>query len=486
MLFAKNKTFRSLRFRLTGLFVLIFGTTLILFSVILFGAFKRSHQSEFDAALFNHAVDISRNLEIDMFGEVSISGDALLNTGKLFPFHLDKTLLQVLNPEGRIMARSRGLGHARLPLFRNDIDFALQHGAALRTIDSNVLRDAPAFVKSSYRVLTYMVHDTRVSPNTFILQIAAPMSLFEREVRNLALLFFFSIPVTFVVATLGGLYLSKRALAPVNAIIDKTKKLDSANLSERIPIPEVDDELRQLTLTLNELLDRLQLAFESQEKFVANASHELKTPLAIIRSELDLMASRPRSAEQTALMVTSMSQEIDHLSKLVENLLLLARIDAGVSSLSIQKVRLDELVIDVVSRLERTAHEKNISLRLNLVDGTEFETRGDPGLLQSMLQNLIENAIKFSPPSTSIEISLASRPQTLFFSVSDQGPGIPPQMRTKIFDRFYQLDQSKSRTPGFGLGLSIANQIARAHNATLLADQNAEGGSIFSFEIKKI
>ena len=486
MLFAKNRRYLSLRFRLTGLFVLIFGTTLILFSVILYGSFKRSHQSEFDAALFNHAVDIARNIEIDMLGDISIPGQALLNTGKLFPFHLDKTLLQVITPQGRIVARSRGLGASRLPLFQSDIEFALQHGAALRTIESEVLRDVPTVTKSSYRLLTYMVHEARLGPRQFILQIAAPMSLFEQEARNLAFLFFFTIPFTFVVATIGGLYLSKRALAPVTAIIDKAKRLDSGNLSERIPIPEVDDELKQLSLTLNELLDRLQKAFESQERFIANASHELKTPLAILRGELDLMASRPRGFEESSMMIASMSQELDHLSRLVENLLLLARIDAGVSSLSIQEVRLDELMIDVISRLEQIAKSKNVAIRFNLVDGTEFETKGDPGLLQSMAQNLIENAIKFSPQNSVVEVTLACRPKTFLFSVRDQGPGIPDEMRTQIFDRFYQLDQSKTRTPGFGLGLSIAKQIANAHNATLQVEKSDGGGSTFLAEIKKV
>lgn len=486
MRFAKSKRYLSLRFRLTGLFVLIFGTTLILFSVILYGSFKRSHQSEFDAALFNHAVDIARNIEIDMLGEVSIPSQALLNTGKLFPFHLDKTLMQVITPQGRIVARSRGLGHARLPLFQTDIDFALQHGAALRTIDSEVLRDVPLVTKSSYRLLTYMVYDARVSPRQFILQLAAPMALFEREARKLAFLFFFTIPFTFIVAAFGGLYLSKRALAPVNAIIDKAKRLDSGNLSERIPIPEVDDELKQLSLTLNELLDRLQKAFESQERFVANASHELKTPLAILRGELDLMASRPRGFEESATMIASMSQELDHLSRLVENLLLLARIDAGVSSLSIRELRLDELVLDVVSRLERIAKSKNVAIRFNLVDGVEFETFGDPGLLQSMAQNLIENAIKFSPTDSVVEVTLTCRPKTFLFSVRDQGPGIPDEMQARIFDRFYQIDQSKGRTPGFGLGLSIAKQIATAHDATLKVERSDTGGSIFTAEIKKV
>lgn len=486
MRFAKSKRYRSLRFRLTGLFIVIFGSTLILFSVLLYSAFKRSHQSEFDAALFNHAVDIGRNIDIDMFGDISITGDALLNTGKLFPFHLDKTLLQIISPDGKIVARSRGLGHARLPLFQADIEFALEHGAALRTIRPNILRDAPAVTNSSYRLLTYMVHEPRLGPNRLILQIAAPMTLFERDTRSLLLIFLVAIPITFVVATLGGLYLSKRALAPVSAIIDKANSLSSANLSERIPVPEVEDELKQLSLTLNDLLDRLQRAFESQETFIANASHELKTPLAILRGELDLLASRARTPEETTAAFSSISQEINHLSHLVENLLLLARVDAGRSSLSIIPVRMDELAIEVVSRLERVAQARRIKLRLNLLGEGDFEVKGDPGLLQSMIQNLIENAIKFSPDDGVVEVRVETLANELIFSVQDQGPGIPEAMITKIFDRFYQVGPNKGQTPGFGLGLSIAKQVANAHGASLEVKNVEGGGCLFSAHIKKV
>lgn len=486
MRFARTKRYRSLRFRLTGLFVVIFGSTLILFSAILYGAFKRSHQSEFDAALFNHAVDIVRTIEIDMFGDISIQGEALLNTGKLFPFHLESTLMQIVNPDGKIVARSRGLGRSRLPLFQSDIAFALQHGAALRTIRSDVLRDAPAVTRSSYRLLTYMIQEQRLGGNRLILQIAAPMTLFERDLHSLLLLFVIAIPFTFVVATFGGLYLSRRALAPVSAIIDKANSLSSANLSERIPVPEADDELKQLSLTLNDLLDRLQKAFESQETFIANASHELKTPLAILRGELDLLASRPRSPEETRTAFSSMSQEINHLSRLVENLLLLARIDAGRSSLSIAPVRIDELAIEVVSRLKAVAQAKQIALRLNLLGEHEFEIKGDPGLLQSMMQNLIENAIKFSPEQSVVEARVSALPNELIFSVQDQGPGIPEETITKVFDRFYQIGPNKGQTSGFGLGLSIAKQIASAHGATLEVQNVEGGGCLFSAHIKKV
>lgn len=190
---------------------------------------------------------------------------------------------------------------------------------------------------------------------------------------------------------------------PVAAIIDKANHLSASKLSERLPVPLANDEIRQLSLTLNRLLERLQRAFESQERFLADASHQLRTPLAIIRGELDVFKTRPRTQAEISEFLASGSQELEHLSKMVDDLLLLARVDSGAGTLVIEKIRVDEVLLEVSSRLEPIAKQKDIRIRFDLrpwisdKNPNPFEITGDRDLVRSLFQSILENAIQHSP-----------------------------------------------------------------------------------------
>jgi signal transduction histidine kinase len=335
-----------------------------------------------------------------------------------------------------------------------------------------------------YRLLTYLVQ--KGEGLSFVLQIAVPMTLLQQESQGLITFFLILIPLTLIVAAFGGLYLSRRALGPVAAMIDKARSLSPARLGERIPVPPAEDEIRQLAQTLNRLLDRLQQAFESQERFVADASHQLKTPLAILRGELDLLRKRVPTEEETQAFMTSASQELEYLSRMVEDLLLLARIDAGEAALEISPIRLDEVALEAVSRLERFAKSRAVSVRfdLNTEHGEEFEVRGDADLLQSLLQSLIENAIKYS---SVVVVTVSSEADWVWVRVRDEGPGIADDDLSRIFERFYRANrQPHAQGPGgTGLGLAIARRIADAHHGLLLAESELGKGSVFSFGLRR-
>jgi signal transduction histidine kinase len=372
---------------------------------VLYRVLVRNLQSEFDADLYNHAVDVAQGINVDFFGALSVNADTL-SAGKIFPFALGNAYVQVVSPDGTILARSKGLGKAELPRFPEDYKLLLDQGAVFRTVSAREMPAAPgakvAKRGSNYRMLTYVVQ--KAPGLTLILQIAVPLQLLEQESKGLITFFLFAIPLTLIVAAFGGLFLSRRALLPVATIIDKARSLSPHQLGERIPVPDADDEIRQLALTLNGLLERLQKAFESQDRFVADASHQLKTPLAIIRGELDVLRSRgpgqEPSREEIGEFLESAAQELQFLSRMVEDLLLLARVDAGAGSLAIGRVRADEVTVEAASRLEKFARSRSVRLRIELDPNAaveDFEIQGDSFLLQSMLQSLIENAIKFSP-----------------------------------------------------------------------------------------
>jgi signal transduction histidine kinase len=263
-------------------------------------------------------------------------------------------------------------------------------------------------------------------------------------------------------------------------------------------VPHAQDELRELAQTFNELLDRLQRSFDGQERFIADASHQLKTPLSILRGELDVLMSRARSPEEFVQFLGSASQEINQLIRMTEDLLILARVDAGQQSLHMSTVHLEELIVEATSRLEKLAHQKHIKLQVDFGEGPqptsstqgysqipEMPLQGDPELLACMIANLIENAIKYSGNGSTVQVHAQELPSVYQIEIGDQGVGIDPARLPHIFERFYRAQQGRSGVAGTGLGLAIAQQIARVHQGQIYAVSELGKGSLFTIEIKK-
>jgi signal transduction histidine kinase len=470
----------SLRIRLISFFVTLFGATLLVFSTLLYKVFVENQQKQFDDTIFNYAVDVAYSIDVDFFGELRLSPNVLRQSEKAFPFSLGETFLQLRSFTGGSLVRSKNMGKGTLPFTPDDRQSTVDHKATFLTLST---RDAIklGLPGRQYRVLDYLIEK---SPGYgLILQIAAPMALLQHERQGLITFFSFSIPFILIIAVLGGLFVAHRALAPVNRIIEKTRSLSANQLSERVPVPEADDEIRELAKTLNGLLDRLERAFLSQESFISDASHQLKTPLAILQGELDLMRARPRSGEEVSAFLQSASEEVSYLARMIEELLLLARIDAGAETLHLKEVRVDEVLIECVARLERLASNKNVKLAVNLdtetaQDDRSFMVKADPDLIRSLFETLIENAIKYSKDEGGlVTIQLLNRAQALDFSVTDQGEGIPADALPKIFERFFRFEKVPGKKSGAGLGLAIAKKIVDVHSGTISVQSNPVGVS---------
>ena len=480
----------NLRIRLIAFFVAIFGTTLLVFSTLLYQVFVTNHQKQFDDTLLNYTVDVAYSIDVDFFGELRLAPNSLRQSEKAFPFALGDTFLQLRTFTGANLARSKNIGRGNLPFTPEDRQATVERKAYFSTLSS---RDATrmGLPGRQYRVIDYLIEKAGYG---LILQVAAPMVLLDREKQGLITFFAFSIPFILIVAVLGGLYISSRALAPVNAIIDKTRGLSANRLSERVPVPEAHDEIRELAKTLNGLLNRLEQAFLSQENFIADASHQLKTPLAILQGELDLMRSRPRSAEENEQFLASASEEVRYLGRIIEELLLLARIDAGAASLQLRETRVDEIALDCIARLEKFAKKSNIKIALNLsnVEGGDeggdqaFVVLADPDLIRSLLETLVENAIKYSPSSGGVvTLNLKNSDKSVDLEVKDQGEGIIPEALPKIFGRFYRSERVPGEKPGAGLGLAIAKRIAEVHSGSIEAESEPGQGATFRVHLTK-
>ncbi|MFS4457702.1 ATP-binding protein [Bdellovibrio sp. HCB2-146] len=472
----------SIRWRLALIFVLLFGVTTILFNMFLFTAMIDNLQQDFDDALFNYSVDVSEGIEIGIKGDLSFP-PLRLDHGKILPFPLGTALIQVRHSSGTVLARVGNFGEFDPPYKKDFEKIWKGEEATYRTIEN--IHNIPSAEADSYRLISFPL-DNAAKPQ-LLLQIAVPMTLLETQIKQRLRVLQFGIPVVLLVAMLGGLFLSGRALKPVDQMIHAAKDIKASELSKRVPVPVANDEIKQLALTLNEMLGRIEQAFQSQERFVADASHQLLTPLSIMKGELELLR-KVDDKDRDALIKSSL-QEVDNLSGIVQEMLLLARVDAGMGALTLQELSLDELVFDAFSRCEKIARSKDIKLKFDIENESGEDRKmvqGDKDLLEGLVFNIIENAIKYSPPNETVDILLTWKKDRSILRVADNGPGIPEDQLPYIFERFSRGANMETKVKGFGLGLAIARKIALLHNATLTAESHSGNGARFIFEIKNI
>lgn len=472
----------SLRSRLTLLQVLIFGLTTFVFNGFLFSTTMLTLQQDFDDALYNYSVDVADTIGIGPKEDLTFPL-LRLDTGKVLPFPLGTALIQVRHASGKILARVGDFGDFDPPFHRDFQTLSNGEEAAFRTIHD--IAKIPNAEADSYRLISLPL-DSAETPQ-LVLQIAVPMTLLETQFQNRLRLFQIGIPIVLLIAILGGLFVSARALAPLGHAIQTAKAIDASELRQRVPIPTAQDELRSLALTLNEMLDRIEKAFRSQERFIADASHQLLTPLTIMKGELELVTKGERSPAEVDAFLRSAGQEVDSLSRIVQDMLLLARVDAGLGALDIQDVDMDEISLQALQRCERIAKGKSIRVIFDLIGAESLRSpvRGDPDLLENLLVNIIENAVKYSPAGETVRVQLEWKESTVETRVQDRGPGIPEDELPLIFERFRRAPGADRQAKGFGLGLAIARQIAQLHHASLTAENVEGGGALFRLEMKK-
>ena len=238
--------------------------------------------------------------------------------------------------------------------------------------------------------------------------------------------------------------------------------------------------MRGMAEAINRLLDDVEAANARQQQFVADASHELRTPLTVLRGEIEVALRRPRSAEDYRDVLTSSGEEIDKLSRLTDNLLVLARADAGQLASHREPVDLPALARSVIARLGAAAAEKKLALRLDAMPAVTVQ--GDAASLERALSNLVENAIAYCPAGEEISVTCVTDGGMAGLRVSDTGPGIPPEHAARIFDRFYRVSRSRSRE-GAGLGLAIVKAIAEAHGGRVTLASRSGHGCVFTLEL---
>lgn len=292
-------------------------------------------------------------------------------------------------------------------------------------------------------------------------------------------------PAIFLMAALGGHWMSRKALGPIALLAAEARRINERNLDTRLPVPAAEDEIADLSRTLNQMLERIDRAFASVRAFTGNASHELRTPISLLRAEIEVALYRQRDGEEYRATLTRLHEETIRMTSLVENLLSLARVEGGAEVVSLEPIPLATLFHRVDQTWKFPMQAACIDFRIESEsDGLVF--LGDLTSVLRLTSILLENALKYTPPGGSIVLRGMASQQSVVLSVTDSGMGISPHDLPRIFDRFYRGEQANSQGQrGSGLGLALGKWIAERHGAQLQVESVLGKGSCFSFALKQ-
>ncbi len=474
---------RSLRFKLTLWYVLILGILLISFSNFLYFTLSKSLHRDVDNKLRSLAELIasesSSPLSKFSFGTIDQTLEASMNLKPIGKF------IQVLDESGNIGRKSDNLRNVQLPISLNALKNASK---GLITFETNrTIGNTPL------RIMTFPVVEN--SHVTKIVQIASSLEGVEDALNKLFLILIISVPSTLLLASLGGQFLAHKALKPVDNITQTARMITSKNLNQRINPPKVKDEISRLIETFNEMISRLDQSFRQMKQFSSDASHELKTPLTILKGEVEVMLRKERTSQEYQQTLKSNLEEINRMSQIVEDLLILSKADTGEIRLDKEDINLTEILNEVVAQMDRLAECKKLHLSASN-HHQEIHIFGDALRLRELFINLIENGIKYTEEGGSIRIILQKefpppvrdqsdrvereKGEFVKIIVSDSGIGIAKEDQERIFDRFFRVDKARSREQGgSGLGLSICKWIVEAHQGEIEVESELGKGSSF-------
>src|SRR5438046_935019 len=300
----------------------------------------------------------------------------------------------------------------------------------------------------------------------------------RRTLRQIVEVFLLAAPLAVLLASLGGYFVARRSLLPVAAMAEQAKQITSESLAERLPNPSPHDELGQLAAVFNQTLQRLENSFAELKRFTVDASHELRTPLTALRTVGEVALRQGDNPAALRETIGSMLEEAQRLNDLIESLLTLARMESGKVSIKLEPVKLAELASEVRENLNVLAAEKQQTVELSGDDG--LTVAADRLLLRQALTNIVHNAVRYAPPQTRISIRTAGRDGNAWIEVADQGPGVASEHHTKLFERFYRVDKSRSRAGGgHGLGLAIAKRSVEQQSGRIELESELGKGSVF-------
>jgi len=437
---------------------------LVLFGFAAFLLLDRGLRENIDTSLLSVARSIAASTR-----SVPRSGsefDDLVES--LLPPGFTNRYFNLLDPFGRPDPRFVPRDRLQLPLSPEALRNAEQGRETYQTLT------VPGVAAAPLRMLTLpVVERGRI---IHLVQVAMPLESTDAARSHFILILLGLTPLALSGAALGGWFLARRALTPVDAMVDAARKIEAEDLSRRIQTTESHDELGRLAAVLNDMLARLERSFTAVRHFSADAAHELRTPLTILKGEMEVALRSSRSEDEYRQIITSCLEEVDRLSALVQDLLFLARSDSGNVTGLDTSVDLSTVFTEVVQPLRALAEAATVSFTAS--SSSPLWIHGNASMLFRLIFNLGENAIKFTPAGGQVELLLHQQDNEAVLQIKDTGSGIPPEEQTRIFDRFYRGDPARSRG-GTGLGLALVRSIVLLHKGQISVESEVGKGTCF-------
>lgn len=457
---------RSIRFRLTVWYAGVLAILLLLLGSSTYFGLKRYLHRSLEESLRNQALRIAESFLVD----VSTSGEGYVisEINEHYAPELNNRLVRVTRADGSLLYLSGKPKEARfdpaaIPVLK-------------QPINSGFVREEFVF---DVELLIYALPYTEGGGKRFLVEVGATEELFESVLRGLLLALTFGLPLTVIVAISGGWLLMRRALNPVAEITRSAEQITSHNLGQRLPVARTGDDLERLSVALNRMIARLDESFQYIRRFTADASHELRTPLTVLRGELEAAAQKPALNPKFAETIGSALEETERLSRIVESLLAISRLDAGEARMEPIRFDLAELAASTTEQMRLLAEDRNITL--DCQSAGEVEIEGDRARLKQVIVNLVDNAIKYTADGGTVAVKVSLATDSLaVLEVTDNGGGIPAEAVPRLFERFYRVDKARSRQMGgTGLGLAIVKSIVTAHSGQVSVESTEGRGSSF-------
>jgi two-component system, OmpR family, sensor kinase len=434
---------RSFRAQLTALYLAFFSLLFVLFSIFLYGELSRS---------------LTNRLEVSLASEADTAA-------VLFPDELQEMKGDEIAAAREVVSELKVHG-----------DFVtIREGSRILAASPQSPpdpRDPSA---------TRVVH---AGGRTYHIVVSASLDTIHAELAVVRRAIFVALPLILALAGLGGYWLATRSLRPLGWMAEQARNITGSNLETRIKIGNAAEELAVLVTSFNELLSRLDQSFETMRRFVADASHELRTPIAVIRGEADVALSQERTPAEYRESLGIILDEARRLSRLVDDLLNLARADAGHVQLQTHDFYLNELLGDCCRSVQGLANSRG--LKLECLPGSDLQFSGDEQLLRRLVINLLDNALRYTPSGGKVTAALDAGSASVRLRISDTGIGIAPDDAARVFERFYRAGEARSRqNGGVGLGLAIVRWIAESHRGTVECASHPGQGSTFIVTLPK-
>lgn len=448
-----EKYLKSTRFKTTLWYSLLFLLLEIVLGTIIYVYVKKTMTNELDLSLTNQANSIYKFIQESKVNLFEFEPDSIYSTPEelvyniifeALAFNPNNTFVQI-SIKDKIVFHTSNLGSIVLKTSekRNKLDIYNY--------------EEPALSKFPIRVAYLNKEDYKII-------VAFPLELISKTLDNLIDIYIIIAPLFLVLSFLGGSFLSFKVLARIDKIIKRTAEIDTFNLDAFLDGEEFQDEYGRLVKTINGMLRRIKNSIEYMNQFTISASHELKTPLTILRGELELALKSPKSNEQYLEIIKSSHEETLRLINIVERLFFITKLDKAFIALNKEKVNLIRLVSSVVNDFKNFAEEKKINLILDYSDQSDFFIDADPEMMRQVFINLLDNAIKYSFEESEVIININRENNRNYFSIMNRSEPIPDELLPKLFDRFFRIESSRNRNfGGVGLGLSVVKQITDLH-----------------------